>query len=116
MITSLIVMLELPNFGYMTKFTLRFESLDKIILVAIWTEIMTSQPLYQNVYGFVDLIKIPTMFINKTFKGSEKVKRISNYVFKCSLYYAFLGIAKFSDASRTQVMSHVVYVFLDFLW
>ena len=42
MITSLIEMLELPNFGHMTTSTILFESRDKILLVKLWTEIMTS--------------------------------------------------------------------------
>ena len=41
MITSLIEMLELPNFAHMSKFTIEFESYDKILLVVPWTEIMT---------------------------------------------------------------------------
>ena len=41
MITSLTEMLELPNFGRMTTFTL-FELRDKIGLVTFWVEIMTS--------------------------------------------------------------------------
>ena len=43
-------MLELPNFGHMTTFTIWFESHDKILLVVSWTEIVTSQPLHQNVF------------------------------------------------------------------
>ena len=90
-------MLELPNFGHMTTFTIWFESRDKILLVASWTEIMTSQPLYENAFilrrptvaNFADIIKIPTI-IKKTFKDSKKVKRIRNYVFKCNLYLYFL--------------------------
>ena len=42
MVTSLTEMLELPDFGHMTTFTLQFESHDKILLVTSWTEIMTS--------------------------------------------------------------------------
>ena len=42
MITSPIEMLELPNFGHMTTSTILFESRDKILLVKLWTEIMTS--------------------------------------------------------------------------
>ena len=88
MITSLIVMLELPNFGHMTTFTVWFESHGKILLVASWTEIMMSQPLYQNAFilrrpkvaNFADIIKIP----------AKKVKRIGNYVLKCNLYLYFL--------------------------
>ena len=84
MLTSLIVMLELPNFRRMTTFTIWFESRDKILLVASWTEIMTSQPLYQNVLtlrrhtvaNFADIVKISTMFIKKTFKNSKKLKEL----------------------------------------
>ena len=36
------------------------------------------------------MIKIPNMFIEKAFRGSKKIKRISNYVFKYSLYLYFL--------------------------
>ena len=53
MITSLIVILESPNVGQMTTFTILFESRDKVLLVTEilpWTEIMTSSPLYQNVF------------------------------------------------------------------
>ena len=88
MITSLIVMLELPNFGQMTTYTIWFESHNKILLVTSWTEIMMSQPLYQNAFilrrpkvaNFANIIKVPT----------KKVKRIGNYVLKCNLYLYFL--------------------------
>ena len=42
MITSLIKMLELPNFGHMITSTIQFESRDKILLVTSQTEVMTS--------------------------------------------------------------------------
>ena len=42
MITSLTEMLELPNFGHMTTFTLWFNSYDKFLLMTSWTGIMTS--------------------------------------------------------------------------
>ena len=42
MIASFVEMLDLPNFGHMTTFTLSFESRDKTLLVTSWTEIMTS--------------------------------------------------------------------------
>ena len=41
MITSLIEMLEFPNFGHMTTSTILSKSRDKILLVVSWTEIMT---------------------------------------------------------------------------
>ena len=42
MITSLTEMLYLPNFDQMTTSTIQFESRDKILLVTLWTGIMTS--------------------------------------------------------------------------
>ena len=42
MITSLIEVLESPNFEYMTKFTIRFDLRDNMLLMTSWTEIMTS--------------------------------------------------------------------------
>ena len=64
MITSLREMLELPSFGHMTVFTICYESLDKILLVRSWTEIMTSQPLLQHTFNLrrpveAHLLKLP---------------------------------------------------------
>ena len=42
MITSVIEMRELPNFGHMTTLTIYFELRDNILLVMLQTEIMTS--------------------------------------------------------------------------
>ena len=39
---------------------------------------------------FADINKILTMFIKTTFKDSNKVKIIRNYVLKCNLYLYFL--------------------------
>ena len=41
MITSLIEMLEFPNFGHITTSTMLFKSRHKILLVMSWAEIMT---------------------------------------------------------------------------
>ena len=78
--------------------TIKFESLDKNLSVTSWTEIMTSQNLFQNTFIlrkprvaiFVDIIKIVTTFIKKIFKDSENAKRIRNYVSKCNVYLYFL--------------------------
>ena len=51
---------------------------------------MTSLPLFQNIYilkrpkitNFANIIKITTMFIKTTFKDWKKVKRIEKYVLK----------------------------------
>ena len=42
MITSLVEMLELRNFGRMTTSTIQFESRDKILWVTSLTEVMGS--------------------------------------------------------------------------
>ena len=42
MITSLIDMLELSNFGHMITSTAQLESRDKILFMKPWTKIMTS--------------------------------------------------------------------------
>ena len=43
--TFLMEILELPNFGYMTKSTIQLQSFDKSLLVTSWTQTMTSWPL-----------------------------------------------------------------------
>ena len=63
-----------------------------------WTEIVTSELLFQNtvilrrpgVAIFANIIKIVTIFIKTIFKDSRKVKRIRKYVLKCNLYLYFL--------------------------
>ena len=75
-------MLELPNFRHMIKSTILFHARDKILLVTSWTDIMTSQPLFQNTFilrwprvaVFADFIKIITMFIKTIFKVPKKFK------------------------------------------
>ena len=47
--TSLVEMLERPNFGHMNTSIMEFESRNKT-LVPSWTEIITSQPLFQNIF------------------------------------------------------------------
>ena len=42
MIVSLTKILELPNFGHMTIFTLKTELRDEVLLLTSWTKIMTS--------------------------------------------------------------------------
>ena len=43
-----------------------------------------------GVATFADMIKIVIMFIKTIFKDSTKLKRIGNYVSKCSLYLYLL--------------------------
>ena len=42
MITTLIEMLELPNFSHMATSTIQIEPRNKILLVTPWTETITS--------------------------------------------------------------------------
>ena len=41
-LTSLIEMLQLPNFDHMTTSTIKFDLQDKILLVTLWAETKTS--------------------------------------------------------------------------
>ena len=78
----------------MTTFTLQLESRDKIVLVTLWTDIMTSYPFFHKVFilrgalvaVFADIIKVKTMFIKTILKDSRKVRRIRNYVWNLYLY------------------------------
>ena len=70
MVTSLMEMLELPNFGHMTTPTIYFESRDKFMLATSQTEFMTSQPLFENT--FADTIKNSTHFTKTSFDDSKK--------------------------------------------
>ena len=47
MITSLIELVELSNFGHLTKSTILFESRDKILLVTSYKKIMMSEPYFK---------------------------------------------------------------------
>ena len=80
MITSLIEMLKLPKIGHMTTSTILFESCEKNLLVTSHTEVMTSSPLFQNIFisrrprvaNFADIIKNSTMFTETTSEDSKK--------------------------------------------
>ena len=98
MITSLIELPELPNFGHMTMSIVKFDWRDKNFLVTPRTKIMTLQPLSQNIFilrrprvaNFTGNIRIATMFVKTIFKASDKIKRIRNYVLKYNLYLYLL--------------------------
>ena len=83
MITSLIVVLELPNIGHMTTSRTQYKSLIRILLVTSWVEILTLKPLIQNNFDvrrsriaiFADVIKSLTMFVKTIFKSSKNVKK-----------------------------------------
>ena len=129
-ITSLIEMLELPNFGHMIASTIWLDSPKKILLVTSWTEVMMSL-WCQNVFIlrrprvaiFAEIIKIVTMFIKQIFKDSrKKVIRIRNYVSKRKLCLYFLICQNFVIFGEKMLMSAELkgcvtwfIYFLDFL-
>ena len=97
-------MLELLNFGDMTKSTIQFESYDKNSLVTSLAEFMTSYRFFQYVFtfrrprvvNFADIIKVASILIKKSYKNSKKlVKKIKNYGLKFNLYLYFLIQKKF---------------------
>ena len=112
-ITFLIVLLQLTNFGHMTTSILWFESWDKHLLVTSWLEIMTSYPLFQNgvhlrrlrVAIFADIIKIVTMLIKTIIKDSRNVKIIRNSVSKSNLYLYFLMYQNLLISGKKVLMS-----------
>ena len=81
-ITSLIEMLELPNFGHMITTAIKLDSPDKILLVTSSTEVMTSQISFKNTFilrksrvaNFADTIKIETIFIKNNQKKFKKLE------------------------------------------
>ena len=50
-----------------------------------------------RVVNFADIIKIATIFIKTTFKDSNKIKRVKNYVVKVQSISAFLDITKVAN-------------------
>ena len=47
MITSLIEVLDLPNFGHMTTSKIQFEARDKTLLVIPWAEIISHNSYFK---------------------------------------------------------------------
>ena len=82
MITSLIEMLDLRNFGQMTKPTISLEPRDKALSLTSWTNIMMSQPLFQNIFILrrsrvailADIIRVVTMFIRVVYELKKSQK------------------------------------------
>ena len=122
MITPLIEVLELLNFGLMTASIIWFESRDKILLVTSWiiydviNFISKTFVLRRSrVAVFADIITISTTFIKKIFKYWRKVKRIKICLSKCNLYLYFLMCQSFSfpvkHVSRLHGVCPVIHIF-----
>ena len=94
MITSLIQMLELPNFGHMAASTIKFES---ILLATSRTGVMTSEPLFQNTFilriprvaNFADIIKNSAILTKNIFEDSKEFVRSGISALKCNLNLYF---------------------------
>ena len=82
MITSLIEMLELPNFDKRDHIYNIIKVKGKIVLVVSRTEIMMWKPLFQKAFilrkprlvNFANVIKTATMFIKLFFSKTQKEK------------------------------------------
>ena len=68
---------------YLKTSAIKFASPNNILLVASWTNIMASQPLFQNTYvliklvvvNFTDIMKIANILIRKAFIDPIEVKK-----------------------------------------
>ena len=120
-------MLELLNFGHMTTFTTWFGPRDKVLLVASWTEIMMSQPLYQNVFilirstvaNFADIINLQPL-LKKPLKNQKKLKELeikcSNAIYICISWYSkicWFSVKKYCQQNSSGV-SRDLYIFWIF--
>ena len=87
MITSLIQILELQDFGYMTASSIYLESRDKILSMIPEIETMTSKAFIQNtgilrgpgISSFTDIIKIAMTLIKTSIK--LKFKSLCQFLF-----------------------------------
>ena len=125
MVTSLIKILKLPNFGDITKSTVLLSHVIKFCFWRHEQKLWTSKPFFRNpsilrkrrVANFADIIKIAAMFMKVTFKDWKKVKWIRNYILKCNpcVIPDITKVADFQwkndDVSRTQEVCYVIDMF-----
>ena len=89
--------------------------------MASWTEIMTSQPLYQNpfilrrpkVANFADIIKIPTKRLNKL------EIMCWNAIYICISWFSkicWFSVKECWCQQNSSGMSRDLYIFFDLLW
>ena len=111
MITSLIEMQGLLNFGYMTTSTIQFESHFVGDVIDINYDLIIF--FFQNIFIlrrpgeaiFADITKIVTSFIKKIFIDWRKIKRIISFVSKCNLYMYFLILKNLLISGEKKLMS-----------
>ena len=125
MVTSVIKMLKLPNFGHITKSTVLLRHVIKFCCWRHEQKLWTLKPLFRNpfilrkrrVANFADIIKIAAMFMKVAFKDWNKVKWIRNYILKCNpcVFPDITKVADFQwkndDVSRTQEGCYVIDMF-----
>ena len=105
-------MLELPNFGHMTTFTLYIKSRDKFCWWRHWQKLWRHNLFFQNTFIlrrpgvaiFANIIKIVTMWIKKILTDSRKVRRSKIYVI-----YVLNAVIN-ADVSRTKGLCHVIHL------
>ena len=68
----------------------------------------------RRVANFAGIIRIATMFIEKNFKGSNKVQRIINYVLKMQPISVFLNITKVPVFGAKMLISAERKLYLTF--
>ena len=122
MITSLIEIAKLPNFGQMAKSTIKFVLRIKICWWCLDTnyDIFNSKFLFlrkPRVNIFADIIKILTIFIEKIYKGLKKVKRIRNCVSKrniCIIWFILLVFSEKMQISTELKKCVPIHIFSGF--
>ena len=75
-------MFSLSISDFKTTKSLSAAKLDVSLPVALFNSLSVAKPIYRR-------SPKTTLFIKKTFKDSEKVKRIRNYILKINLYLYF---------------------------
>ena len=109
MIISFIELLELPIFGHTTTFGIQFELQKKkknvgdvldrdYDVITFISKYLNFKKTYSS--QFCCIIKFISMFIKTIFKSSKKLKRVTEYLLKCNLYYVFLVTTKVADFQR----------------
>ena len=94
MITSLIEMLELPDFGHITDLQNHLSHNIRLLCINLYfKKLILRRPRVAN---FVDIIKIATILINNLWR-LKKVKRIRNYVIQMQSISVFLDMTKVAN-------------------
>ena len=118
-ITSLIVMLELPNFGHMKILQYDLSHVIKLFWWRLGQKLWRHKLYMKTSTVLLTWSKFQPCLLKKSLKNQKKLKELCVQMQSISV---FIGIVKFAgfrwknaDASRTQVVSTWFIYFLDFL-